>query len=185
MDAGVGGAGGGADVEGGVQARQRAVHWDGKETLSALQLQGTAILGEAEARRRTDRGSRGLLARGVQPPASEGQRRGQARGGGVGAAHPEAAHAALALQRGGHDVPADQEEDEHAVLAGIEPLVLVSGVDEDAISAPSRPTTSAGKQRAATIQKTMPRAEVSTVDAIRLYALRMSGSERCRRARAR
>src|SRR5579859_2094924 len=39
------------------------------------------------------------------------------------AADPEGPDAALALQRRGHDIPADQEEDEHAVIAGVDPLV--------------------------------------------------------------
>ena len=39
------------------------------------------------------------------------------------AAHPETADAALALQRRGHDVAADEEEHEDAVLAGVEPVI--------------------------------------------------------------
>ena len=39
------------------------------------------------------------------------------------AAHPETADAALALQRRGHDIAADEEEHEDAVLAGVEPVI--------------------------------------------------------------
>ena len=38
-------------------------------------------------------------------------------------ADPEGPHAALAFQRRGHDVAADDEEDEDAVVAGVDPLV--------------------------------------------------------------
>ncbi len=38
-------------------------------------------------------------------------------------ADPEGPHAALALQRRGHDVAADNEEDEDAVIAGVDPVV--------------------------------------------------------------
>ena len=51
------------------------------------------------------------------------------------AADPERPHAALALQRRRHDVPADDEEDEDAVVARVEPVVdLVSHMLEHVVA---------------------------------------------------